>query len=217
MSFHFVNVATPNLGISPEVRAHVMRDFMRRKVSRTDQNDKLYRQAKRNEIGSLKGKLRKRLASNDFLELPDILPSDYTRVSLPQETCVAETDALVPDPGRCLVAFDATSASGPPTILRTIDSSHRNVYTDVASNFSTESQRLEERNGKRCNERLIVHLLEMMRPFSTISGPKCIGSQIDPFHSLPQLPNTQINIENLKKHCEYCISSVQAANLPVRD
>lgn len=199
MSFHFINIATPQQGISPEVRAHVMRDFMKRKVSRTDHDGRLNQQAKRNQTGSLRGKLYMRDVSEDRMKLPD-KSCNFPRFAISREDSVVGAITLVANASRHSPLPTTTSASGPAEDFRSIDSSRRD--TDEGYPVSINDRRLQERIGKRYNDRVILYLLEMMRPFTTISPPKCIGSQIDPFHTLPQLPNTQINIENMKKHCE---------------
>jgi hypothetical protein len=83
-------------------------------------------------------------------------------------------------------------------VINRDDYGRYNQAIAILGKFSQEShQAAIVRNGTV--EELLYRL---MAAFHESTPQGCIGSEIDPFHTLPQVPASRINIERLKKHCE---------------
>jgi hypothetical protein len=53
------------------------------------------------------------------------------------------------------------------------------------------------------NDNIEIYLLGLMSKFDALGPQRCIGSEIDPFHTLPQINKPLISIEKLKKYCKF--------------
>jgi hypothetical protein len=68
-------------------------------------------------------------------------------------------------------------------------------------NFSDLAQFVHQ-NQRAHKDIIVAYLNELMAAFKNVKPQRCLGSEIDPFHTLPQISSSGINIERLKKHCQ---------------
>jgi hypothetical protein len=93
---------------------------------------------------------------------------------------------------------NVVSRNSRPTITNNNDQSqYYQAITVLGESFQTIHQR-----STTHNDAIERYLLGLMAAFQAPSPPRCIGSEIDPFHTLPQISTSSINIERLKKHCK---------------
>ena len=176
MSLLFVNVANPNQKIKPKVRSHVMRNIAERK--HLDHQNSLLRTSELNKKRSCIVKSRPQKNKNQDDRK---VPHDASWNSLSQ---------LVEPPKHNYFTAPQENAS---------DQQNNRISK---CNQSTTGMLYKEAGSPR-RDSLVSSSDLILRVSSNGASPQpCIGSEIDPFHTLPQLPNTPINIERLKKHCE---------------
>lgn len=185
MPYYFVNIADPDQEISPDIRSHVMRNFVQRKKSKINYERSLVLTAKQNQTQSRIAKLR------------------------PQKTIVSEVN---PDP-------ELRSRSGTFEIrISRHDTLHSTTIANAPTATATTIPRINQYDCHNTHGLAIPYLAtgaiegkvaqlqdergQLMLVFNGAPPQKCIGCEIDPFHTLPQLPNSGLNIERLKKYCK---------------
>src|SRR5277367_281976 len=172
MSYYFVNITDPNQEISPDIRSHVMRDFVQRKKSKINHERSLVRTAKQNQKQSRITKLRPQKAINSEVD-PE--PELRSRTST-FEVRISRHDTL----------HSTTIANAPTATATTIPRINQydchNTHDLVIPYLATGA--FEEKVAQLQDERG-----QLIPVFNGARPQKCIGCEIDPFHTLPQLPN----------------------------
>jgi hypothetical protein len=189
MSFRFVNIVGPDQGISAESRSHVMRDYIRRKRATVDQSSKLSLTSENNRTQSRATKMKAWKRTS---------PSYPTSLERHEASCAVNVTKLSRVTEQLPSCFGDIVCNN-PELSTSISNSHRRYHDAIRvleGSFHTVQASSATLNGT-----IQSYLVEMMADFH-LSPQRCIGSEIDPFHTLPQLSDSSINIERLKKHCK---------------
>src|ERR1700760_855605 len=196
MSFQFVTTSRPVRGISTEARSHVMKSYIQKKQSQ-----------KSSDLGVSSEQNR-----------------TQSRITKLRQEKVVEADHAAPAMSRRLVDFahfvayfesggevEISTTQGSPVSSDILEHRPQTLVNDDGSfghqNQCAEYVQTNLQNTPARRRIIIAYLYEIMAPFQDIGPQRCLGSEIDPFHTLPQLSLSGTNVERLKKHCQ-CFSTL---------
>ncbi len=199
MSFHFVNVVSSDQSISSDIRSHVMHDFIRRKQSKENHERSRLRLSKQNKTESRVGKLipKKIIFSNHPLEPHNTWRTSIMPIGSPRSRVSAV--AIV---SHAPVQDRQNPPQATTTAVQRAREYDNSRYSRALSTIHVPRSTFEDALAVKPVVTLHACLLEWTPSSAKSNLYWSIGSGIDPFHVLPQLPNTLINIERLKWHCK---------------